>query len=100
MLPPTEYEILLNKLQEKFQCYNFQYIHCNCNSNYDIDYFPKLTFNIDGNSYTINPINYVHYKRGEKSCLLSITNSRIESYYLGSPFFYEYYAVFDMSNRL
>ena len=50
MLPPAEHEIFLNKLQEKFKCLSYQFINCNCNSFNDINSFPKLTFEIDGNS--------------------------------------------------
>ena len=38
------------------------------------------------------------YNTDETDCLLYVTKSKVDSYFFGSPFFYEYYAVFDMSN--
>ena len=98
VLPPTEHQQLMNKIKSKFQCGYAGFDFCLCNSANDVYLFPQLSFTIDGNSYTISPENYVVYS-SEGYCIIAALDLGIDAYFLGAPFFYEYYSVFDMNTH-
>lgn len=98
ILPRDEYKLFMDQIKSKFECGNSGFNYCFCSSSSDVYLFPELTFTIEGNSYTISPENYVTYL-SEGKCKIAIVDFGITTYFLGAPFFYEYYSVFDMSNH-
>ena len=96
VIPPVEYA-QLTKYIGSSGCFDFGVYTCSCDPR-DLSRFPDLNLKIDGNTYTILAEDYVVYSSGY--CYVAALNVGVDLYILGSPFFYNYYAVFDMKQSL
>ena len=96
IIPPAEYKKLTIDIGSN-GCFDFGIYTCSCDPR-DLSRFPDLNLKIDGNTYTINAEDYILYSSGY--CYVGALNVGADYYILGAPFFYNYYAVFDMKQNL
>jgi hypothetical protein len=95
IIPPSEYNKLMADIGVN-GCFDMGIRFCSCKAG-DYSRFPDLNLKIDGNVYTIYAEDYILYESGY--CGVGVLNVGADLYLLGSPFFYNYYAVFDMKDR-
>lgn len=96
LMPKKERDGLMNylKLKKDFLCIEGGIGICYCYSSNYLDYFPDLTFHIDGHQYFIPKESYV-LRTGNICQIAIMTHPTINFWILGLNFFENYYTVFD-----
>lgn len=70
-------------------------LNCPCSSdNTNFKEFPQIGFEINGTTFTLDPDDYI--VTYNSNCILLVTG--MKHYYFGSPFFAQYYSVFNLES--
>lgn len=96
--PKKTIKKLFDRFEAMYGCgYYYSRMVCDCSEIYTIVKFPSITFEIDGDSYTMTENDY--FKKTSKTCYLMFESADIDYWIFGQPFLRNYYSIYDYDNQ-